>query len=249
MYEPNLLPSDRDTRRRRGVIVALLAAGVVVVGLGGWWLLASALGSSPDATRPTSQTSPEGQARSQAPEPAAVTGTARLQLTPEGIISVMASYSFEEGVNQFWLSVPPPSDAARDQRFAPSISGLRVSVPGRQVREISGRLGFGSRINVPIPADATEVSFEYLVDGVVVSSVPSTAGRAAALLTPLDVRSATRTVTTLVVEDSGVIGLGCQVDDSPVTACGSETDSGWQVIVDSAMGDTRIVAAVDLPKP
>jgi len=250
MHEPNLLPTDPDTRRRRGAIVVLLAAGVLAAGVAGWLLFASALGSFSDSPRPASPTRPASEAASsKAPGAAAASGTTRLQLTPEGEMSVSSSYSFGQAVDQIWLTVPEQSDASSAQSFAPSITRMQVSVPGRPERRISGQLVAGSRISVPIPADATEVKFEYVADGVVVPSIPSSRGRAVALLTPLEVRSKAQTVTTVIIEDSGVIGLGCEVDGSAMTACGSETDRGWQVTVDSAMGDTRIVAAVNLAQP
>jgi hypothetical protein len=250
MHEPNLLPTDRETRRRRGAIVALLAAGVLAVGVGGWLLLASALGSFSDSLRPASPTRPSNEsASSKAPRAAAASGTTRLQLTPEGEISVSSSYSFGKAVDQIWLTVPEQSDASSAQSFDPSITRMRVSVPGRPERRISGQLVVGSRIGVPVPADATEVKFDYVVDGVVVPSIPSSRGRAVALLTPLEVRFNAQTLTTVIVEDSGVIGLGCEVDGSAMTACGSQADGGWQVTVDSAKGETRIVAAVNLAQP
>ncbi|MBA2445334.1 MAG: hypothetical protein H0V49_08395 [Nocardioidaceae bacterium] len=247
MHEPTLLATDRETRRRRGLIVALLAAAVVGAGVGGWLLFASALGSlsAPSAASPAPAPEGTGTRPSAALEASATT---RVRLTPDKGLAVSASYVFSEPAGQIWLTVPPESEGVgRD--FTPAITHLQVSVPGRPQRKVSGQLVAGSRISVPIPVDATEVTFEYLVEGAVQRSIPSSRGRAVALLTPLNVTSRADIDNTGILEGSEVISVGCEINGSAMTACGSGSDQGWQVTIDSAMGDTRIVAGLDLAQP
>lgn len=184
MYEPTLTAADAQTRRRRGATVALLALGVLAAGFQGWLLLSGAPEAAPDS--PVSYTSSERGSeeggKPSRPAPAA-RATAHVRITPDEDLAVSASYSFSQPVGQVWLTVPPGLGKTGHE-FSPSITRLRVSIPGRPERRISGALRIGSHISVPIPVDATEVHFEYLVKDAVTRSIPSSRGRAVALLTP-----------------------------------------------------------------
>jgi len=247
MHEPTLLPPDPDTRRRRGLIVAVLTAAVLATGLAGWLLFTSASGSlaNSDVSQQPNGVGGESTGSTDARAPAA-TGTTRLRLTSDLEIAASASYSFAEPIDQIWLTVPTQSDAAQEQGFAPVVDQLRVTVRGRPERHVPGGLVDGDRVSVPLPAGTTNVHLDYLTEGVVVRSVPSSNGRALALLTPLEITSSAQTTNLVIIKDSGVLNLGCEVDDSTMMACGLETDAGWQVAVDSAMGSTRVLAGVDL---
>lgn len=247
MHEPTLLPPDPDTRRRRGMIVAVLAAAVLATGVAGWLLLTSAWGSSANGGGIESSSSPSDLSRDSASSSAsAATGTTRLQLTSDKQVAASASYSFAEPIAQVSLTVPPQPEAAQDQGFDPTVSSVRVTVEGRPERTVPGTLVGGDSISVPLPAGTTKVRLDYLAEGVVVRSVPSSEGRAVVLLTPLAVTSAAETTNLVVIRDSGVLNLGCETAGSAMTACGLETDAGWQVALNSGTGPTRVLAGVDL---
>ena len=255
MHEPTLLPVDEDTVRRRVAISAMLAVGVLASAVGGWLLFAHALSSSGGQTGTNftarsgaaSETgSPSSPPRSLDPATAGTRGTTVLRMSSRGTLIASASYTFKQSPEQIWLSVPPQPSSASGHGFAPVITHLRISVPGRPTREISGEFVEGSSVSVPIPADTAEVRMAYAADGVVVRSKPSAQGRAVLLLTPVEVRTGAKTMTKFVFADARVISFGCEVNGSPATACGSRNEGGWQVIVDSTLGDIRIVAGIDL---
>ncbi|MGI8887455.1 MAG: hypothetical protein ACR2GB_00540 [Nocardioidaceae bacterium] len=235
MHEPTLLPAEPSARHRHAAIIAALVLAVAAMGFGGWALLAAAFEFSAPPSTVTSQ--------SPARQPAAM-ATSTVRVSDRGL-AFLSSFTFETASQEIRLAVREHS-GDKEQGFAPTVRKMRLIFPHDPTRILPDKLSAGSSIDVPLPADATRFQLAYTVQGAVVGSEPSAAGRGLALLSVLDVSADTDIAFTLVAQRPEVTNLGCQIGNSPMVACGSQTSKGWRLRIDSADGERRVVAQVNL---
>jgi hypothetical protein len=163
-------------------------------------------------------------------------------------LSVRASLQvrLDTPVREVTFSVPDTREVAGGE-LAPRVSNIRISL--EQGRDIPVRdvLTPGAILEVDLPAATTRFQVIYRADEAIVRSKPSTTGRAAALATPLQVRTPAAMTTTLRLQGSSVLNMGCSLPSGAAEACGrTSTDGGWTVTHGPEEQDVAVLAQLDL---
>lgn len=128
------------------------------------------------------------------------------------------------------------------------IRDLTVTVDGREVDEQVGPLASGESGTLTLDKASRTFRLNYVVEGAVQRSQPSTSGRALVDLNGLTVRKASgpRLVMVRPGDTGAVLSLACG-SAGVAEPCGREGDKGWSVKLSDAAADDDVVASVNLP--
>jgi glycosyltransferase involved in cell wall biosynthesis len=231
---------QRQSRDRRMVLVALVATVLVAAGS---MLVAR------DANRDFAGVGADSAAfEASAVLPGLGRAMATSDVSFKSDLSVRASLQvrLDTPVREVTFSVPDTREVAGGE-FAPRVSNIRISL--EQGRDIPVRdvLTPGAILEVDLPAATTRFQVIYRADEAIVRSKPSTTGRAAALATPLQVRTPAAMTTTLRLQGSSVLNMGCSLPSGAAEACGrTSTDGGWTVTHGPEEQDVAVLAQLDL---
>ena len=128
------------------------------------------------------------------------------------------------------------------------IRDVKVTVDGREVDEQVGPLASGERGTLTLDKASRTFRLDYVVEGAVQRSQPSTTGRALVDLNGLTVRKASgpRLVMVRPGDTGAVLSLACG-SSGVAEPCGREGDKGWSVRLSDTAADDDVVASVNLP--
>jgi hypothetical protein len=148
-------------------------------------------------------------------------------------------------VRHITLSVPDSRHIAGGI-FQPIVSDIRLA-PGEGIDvHVQGKLEPGAVRRIRLPEATTRIRLDYRADNVIILSEPSTAGRAAALATPLQVRVPVAMRTTLRLKEGSVMNIGCSYPSGAAEACGRTISGGWTVTHEPQEQDVAVLAQLDL---
>ena len=218
------------------VAVLALMLGLVVAGI--VWMAGDRSGTTaPEANG----SAPDGRG-----EVAASPGaSSQVTLGPHLTLNVSQHVILEAPTRAVTVSLPDRSGLSALDQFSPQATGVRVVVDGVDTAEASAPINPGDTVTIDLPTATADFRIEYTALGAVERSVPSTANRAAVLADVLAVDGDLALPVTTAVE--GATNMGC-VMPSGTTACGSETDDGWQVVSESGEQPNAVIAQVNLPE-
>jgi hypothetical protein len=258
--------TSRRVRRRRAVAVAV-GAPLLFVGAfaaSGWIINAAqdepsaadqtlapspaAPSASAPAAPPRSGTSsylPGGPAGPGQTEPGVL-----VRATPaaDGSLEVLERVRFADPVTE--LSLAPPSTkgvAAKSRPTHVEVTDLQIQADDAIV-DIGAR-GLTKARRVELPAETGTVVMRYRLTGGTVRSVPSTPGRALAVLPPITT-AATLGSIPFVIEVSGaqVTNVLCPGLPTAAQLCGRTWTRGWY-LPPQRPGRTAVLAQLTLPDP
>jgi hypothetical protein len=174
-------------------------------------------------------------------------GSATSEVSFRSDLSVRASLrvKLDSPVRHITLSVPDGRNVAGGI-FEPRVSDIRISLGNGRYVFVTEVLAPGAIRRIRLPADADTFRVDYRADDAIVPSEPSTAGRAAALATPLKLQVPVAMETTLRLTESSVMNIGCLYPDGEAEACGRTTSAGWRVTHEDEENDVAVLAQIDL---
>lgn len=172
--------------------------------------------------------------------------SARSALSSSGALQTNTRIGFDHPISSFWISVPGAAPASISPNFDPRISHLQVLVAGRAISGVPQQVMAGRSVRVVLPAHTQAVELAYQATGVISASKPSKAGRALMLATPLRLSVPTTTATTISLQGSQILNLGCWSPTSLPKACGEKSGDGWKVSVPARSG-VEVVAQINVP--
>ena len=146
-----------------------------------------------------------------------------------GVLTASQRVAFDHPVRTVVLTLTPQSTTVGGGMFDPRIVNLRILTNHHPPISVSQAVGPGASVSVNLPAGTRQLSIVYQAHGSVRRSAPSSSHRAAALVTPLSIRSAAGARTTLHVRGTNVTNVGCIRPDGSALTCGSQTADGWTV--------------------
>ena len=211
-----------------------VAATTAVLVLGGWWTWSTVGGTDPasDVTNPL--------ARSEADQSDVPRHHVLTTFVGDERARVVERLSFTRPPEVLVVSNPVRTGSAAG--LVPTVLDLWLD-DGSGPRPIGDPPPPGESVTVALPTSPEVVRIGYLVSGVVARSEPSAAGRALALATPLHVSPAgARTVE---LRGPEVDNLGCLTGTGRLTVCGSLSDAGWSVRIET--GTTDVLAQLTFP--
>jgi len=129
----------------------------------------------------------------------------------------------------------------------PTIESLQVSVDGSPVL-VTPREGSANSwvITPPTGAAPSVMEVRYLLDGAIVRSVPSTPGRALAVLTPISTGAIGDLPITMAISTASVLTVYCPASASQdAIMCGRLDGDRWTVALPPGL--PLVVAQLDLP--
>ncbi len=175
---------------------------------------------------------------------------ALVRATPaaDGSLEVVERVRFAEPVTE--LSLGPPLTKGVMAKSLPN----DVEVADLQVQADDAIVDIGVRSltkarTIELPAEASTVVMRYRLTGATVRSIPSTPGRALAVLPPIT-RPATLGSTPFVIELSGaqVTNVLCPGLPTAAQLCGRTWTRGWYLSPQQP-GRTAVLAQLTLPDP
>ncbi|MEO6412319.1 MAG: hypothetical protein ABIO48_06985 [Pedococcus sp.] len=259
-------PASRRVRRRRAVAVAV-GAPLLFVGAfaASGWIMNAAQDepSTADQTVVPSPTAPSSSAPVAPPRsgntsyvPGAAAGPgqtepgALVRATPsaDGSLEVVERVRFADPVTE--LSLGPPLTKGVMAKSIPTgvvIADLQVQADDAIV-DIGVR-SLATARTVELSAEASTVIMRYRLTGATVRSIPSTPGRALAVLPPIT-QPATLGSTPFVIEVSGaqVTNVLCPGLPTAAQLCGRTWARGWYLSPQQP-GRTAVLAQLTLPDP
>lgn len=126
--------------------------------------------------------------------------------------------------------------------FSPEVQQLQVFADDDRVS--TAPLPTTERLNrLDLEEPSTVVRLHYVIDGAVVASVPSTSGRALALVNPVKVEADVPPSRHVVEVDGQVLGLSCARGRQVAEPCGKSADDGWRVARQNSK--SAVLAQVD----
>jgi glycosyltransferase involved in cell wall biosynthesis len=237
-------PPGARLGHRRSLDLVLLAALVVTV-----LLTAGVMFTGRDAPRHLSAVAANrADSTSSADLPPRLSrASATSEVSFESDLSVRASLRvrLDAPVRHITLSVPDSRHIAGGI-FQPLVSDIRLA-PGEGIDvHVQGKLEPGAVRRIRLPEATTRIRLDYRADNVIILSEPSTAGRAAALATPLQVRVPVAMRTTLRLKEGSVMNIGCSYPSGAAEACGRTISGGWTVTHEPQEQDVAVLAQLDL---
>ncbi len=164
-----------------------------------------------------------------------------------GLVETAAQHvEFRQPVATVALTVPQAATSVAGGAFNPRIGNLQILTGRSQPINVSQVVRSGATVTVQLPAPTTTLDVVYAAYGAVVRSVPSTAHRAYALISPLQVVSPQAMTSTRHVNGATIRNLACVRSNGSQTLCGSQTAQGWTVTQGPRQQDVAVVAQVDL---
>ena len=130
-----------------------------------------------------------------------------------------------------------------------AVSRLELSADGRSVDVDDPKLRGATSQTITLRKPASTIELRYVTRGVVIPSVPSTAGRALTLANPL-VADVEAPAGEAVVELGGtkVLSMACSPGRRLAEPCGrSDKNGGWRVKLSGRDADSAVVAQVNTP--
>ncbi|MGZ4460464.1 MAG: hypothetical protein ACXVW9_15195 [Nocardioidaceae bacterium] len=238
---------------RRFVWSVVVAAAVATLLAGvGWQVLVR--GRSTPKTLESSGTSTAAGSprRSPTPTPTATgapgagSGTTTVSLAGGGLLHATEVLDFRTAQSNVVLSVSPGVGVAR--QFHQQVRGLSVQWAGHALQS-RGTMLPGQSTTIELTGGATRVTVGYDVHGAVVRSQPSSAGRALALLTPLEVDQVPGVRTQVRLTSPEVLNVGCVAPGGALHTCGAQVGQTWVVDGTAPQPVAEVVAQVDTTKP
>lgn len=233
--------------RRVAWSLVIAAAVATLLAAVGWQVLVrgsstpKALESSGTATGGSPRRSPTGTGA-----PGAGIGTTTLSLAGGGLLRASEVLDFRTAQPNLVLSVAPGVGIAR--QFHPQVGGLSVRWDGHRLQS-HGTMLPGQSTTIELTGGATRVTVGYDVHGAVVKSRPSSAGRALALLTPLEVDHVPGIRTQVRLTSPEVLNVGCVAPGGALHTCGAQVGQTWVVDGTAPQPVAEVVAQLDTTKP
>jgi hypothetical protein len=169
-----------------------------------------------------------------------------VQVAADGSVDVVQRITFASPRSALTVSIPARTNPSAD--FEPRIEALSLRVDGHPARGLERPLRTGETRDLTFSEPASSVVLSYSVEGAIVRTEPSAAGRALALATPLAFQGMGSMKGRLEIEQDGVLNVGCTPTGSPMTLCGSEVGRYWVVARGAGAPVVDVVAQVDLPE-
>ena len=258
-------PAPREPRRRNSLLLLLVLVAVVGV-LGLVALIASMVSDSPSsgpaagpaASTQGTLTDPTGPVASSAPGSVPPGGSAADGLavvaavvSPTTIEVVEVVHWPDGGPATIELELSDDAASSGGLSIAPesSVESLQVSVDGSPVIATL-RDGSTNRWSITPPSGAAPGSMEvrYLLVGAIVRSVPSSPGRALAVITPISSGLARDLPVSMAISAANVLNVYCPTGANQATImCGRLDGDRW--VVTPPPGLPLVVAQVNLPAP
>jgi hypothetical protein len=245
-------PPPHPWLHRQFPLAALLIVVAALADIGLW----ATFFGGPGGSQPVSGSAPDirpsdaqpGQARPAGGHPSSSAGI-RVQSTllASGVLETHTHVGFPHPVSRFEMSVTPAGTTRIRHTFHPTIDHLHVLVAGRPVTGVPLRIGAGHDVRVSLPTNTKAVEVAYQATGVIARSLPSKAGRALMLATPLHISASMTTMTMLSLRGSQVLNVGCWPPGSPPQVCGNQIGEGWTVRLPAHAGADDVVAQINLP--
>ena len=256
-------PVEEEPRRQRGPVLAL--AGVALAVVAGLIALAVtvfgddgspsdeplAASSPPVLVTQPNPTEPSGEPGSITPGQAPVDGLslAAAVISPTTIEVVETVHWPEGGPATIELTLSEDVAAAGGLAIAPefSVGSLQVSVDGSPVIP-SPRAGVENAWVITPASGAAPRSMEvrYLLEGAIVRSVPSSPGRALAVLTPMSAGAVGDLPIAIAISTSDVLNVYCPGGaNQQAIMCGRVQGGLWTTNLPPGL--PLVVAQVDLP--
>lgn len=258
--------ASRRGRRRRAIAVAVGAPLLFVAGFAasGWIIGAvrdkpsvavQTVAPLPTTSSPTTPlTAPISGASAYAPGLPAGPGQTepgvlvRASPSADGSLEVLERVRFADPVTE--LSLAPPLTKGVAAKSRPT----HIEVTDLQVQADDAVVDIGARSltkarTVELPAGTGTVVMRYRLTGATIRSVPSTPGRALAVLPPIT-SAATLGSTPFVIEVSGaqVTNVLCPGLPTAAQLCGRTWARGWY-LAPQRPGRTAVLAQLTLPDP
>ncbi len=259
---------------QRAVIVALIAALWIGVGIFTVFTVfdvisndpVSAASSSPSPDAPTEAGSTQGVgADGSAPTTGGSSTTSKtapelpdegpgvsepgvlLVVTPSrgGAFDVWERVRLPDPVDTVTLS--PPDVAAAGSQFEgaePVVTMVQLSVEGQPIAVADGVVD--GPYDIPVEREITQFDLSYQLDGTSVRSLPSTARRALAAVSPL-LDDTPYNLPVAVIVNGPVLGVDCPLLDLSDRACGRGTPERMEVSPYLPFDDALITVQFDLP--
>lgn len=145
------------------------------------------------------------------------------------------------------VTLSPPDVAGAGSQFEaaePVVTMVQLSVDGQPIPVPDGVVD--GPYDVPVEAQITEFDLSYQLDGTSVRSLPSTARRALAAVSPL-LDDTPYNLPVSVIVNGPVLGVDCPLLDLSDRACGRGTQERMQVSPNLPFDDAVVTIQFDLP--
>jgi hypothetical protein len=233
-------PVAEERPSSRPILVTAFAALVLLVAAG---VLLVRHGQSSSAGPATSSAGP---ATSSAGSKNAAAVVSQMSFGPGLVLSGSQHVVFDKPVSSVTLAVPKQAAIAGGGEFDPRIGNLQILMGDGPPMNVQQSLRPGTSVTVTLPAAGTRLDIVYVAYHAVVRSKPSSQHRAAALVTPLVLTSASDLTSTLHIDGDHVTNIGCTKPDGTSQSCGSESSDGWTVTRTPQQRSDAVIAQVDL---
>lgn len=210
---------------------------------------------TPETTRPTSiEPSPRSGATSTPdPNPATGPGVDSPGVAITARVSTSSSLEVSESVRvdtpKTSITIAPPQVTGASSDVAslkPALTGVQLTAGGQVVPILETRIAAPLRIDLPAPADEFEV--RYVLDGGVVRTLPSKAGRAIAGLAPV-IAGADDAPVTYAFAGAEIIGVSCPDLGPTAFACAGGQPGRLSVAAQLQRSTSLVLLQLNLPRP
>lgn len=163
------------------------------------------------------------------------------------VIDVSESLILADEVTSVTIAPPSVGGAAKDlASVTPVLTGVQVTAEGQVIPVLEDRISAPMRIDLPVAARTIEV--RYLLEGGIVRTVPSKAGRALAGLAPVMAAAASLPVSYVFGGDE-IIGVSCPQLGPTAFACAGGQPGRLAVTSPVPRSQSVALLQLNLPRP
>ncbi len=169
-------------------------------------------------------------------------------ITSDGSLEVSEQVRLRTPVRRLVLRppVPPPAEEALSF-LEPRATSLQLTAGGQPVTLRSASVAAGVVVDLPVATDAVEL--RYVLVDTTVRSIPSTTGRALALLGPLVVVEEADHPVLVATSGPGVLNISCTGTDGISLPCAVGDPGALRIREPLTPATALVLLQVDLPRP